>query len=100
MIKPSALRSLVTIRPHGSVRAGCNSSKMPGDHPVGGPLTCAEHASAACESGHTPKCLLPGMPPLDWKPSPSPWGVGGDNRHARDEDHLHGHSLCPPAIHT
>jgi hypothetical protein len=26
-IKPSSVRSLVTVCPHGSVRAGCNSSK-------------------------------------------------------------------------
>ena len=74
MIRPSSVRSLVTVCPHGSVRAGCNSSKPPRstsppaaatasassnsmdawDHLAGGPLRCAEaRLCRLCERPHT-----------------------------------------------
>ena len=87
-IKPSAVRSLVTVCPQGSVRAGCNSSNPArwSSAPAGatasafstsnsidawgttrsaGHFVVPKHASAACESGHKPKCLLPAMLPLE-----------------------------------
>jgi len=87
-IKPPSVRSLATVCPHGSVRAACNSSKparsssSPAAATASAPATsnsidawgttrpaghCGvpKHACAASESGHTPKCLLPGMLPLE-----------------------------------
>jgi hypothetical protein len=49
-IRPSFVRSLVTV--WGTTRPAAHSG-------------VPKHACAASASGHTPKCLLPGMFPLE-----------------------------------
>lgn len=83
---PSSVRTRVTVCPHGSVRTGCStsrparSSSPPAAATASASSTSIEawgitrsagncgvprQASAASESGQTPKCLLPAMLPLE-----------------------------------
>src|SRR6476620_11423268 len=83
-IKPSWVRSRATVCSHGSVRAGCNSSKPVRSNSSPAAVTASvlstsnsmdawgtirsaghsgvpKHASAACDRGQIPKCFAPGM---------------------------------------
>jgi hypothetical protein len=89
MIAPSGDWRRATVWPHGSSRAGCSSSCPPccssraaastaaASLTSNSMLTCGtgrsvgqravpKHASAACESGQTPKCLQPRIWSLWW----------------------------------
>jgi hypothetical protein len=87
-MRPSVVSTRATVCPHGSVRAECTSSKPArrssspaaatsssfatsnsmdawGTTRSAGHCGVPKQACAASESGHTPKCLLPGTLPLE-----------------------------------